>query len=72
MKILESASKICLLSMVAVLNVLALVAGIHGVLAGTFSDIEKTVLAAFVAQITFIFGFYFNSKGDETQPYGGK
>lgn len=71
-EIFTSASKIVLLSLVAVLAILALVAGIHAVISGTFNDAEKAILTAFTGAITFVFGFYFNSKGDPTLPNAGK
>lgn len=70
--ILQSASKLVLLYLVGILGILTLVAGIHGVLAGTFTDIEKGIITAFTGAITFVFGFYFNSKGDTTLPNAGK
>lgn len=70
--ITSSASKIVLLVLVGILSILALVAGIHAVLAGTFSDAEKAILTAFTGAVTFVFGFYFSSKGDPTLPNAGK
>jgi uncharacterized membrane protein YozB (DUF420 family) len=70
--IFSSASKLVLLALVATLVILALVAGIHSVLTGTFNDAEKAILTAFTAALTFVFGFYFNAKGDPTLPNAGK
>lgn len=70
--ILSSASKIVLLILVVVLAILALVAGVHAVLTGQFNDAEKNILTAFAAALTFVFGFYFNSKGDPNLPNAGK
>lgn len=70
--ILQSASKIVLLFLVGILGVLALIAGTHGILTGSFNDAEKAVLTAFTGAVTFIFGFYFNSKGDPALPNAGK
>ena len=70
--ITSSASKIVLLTLVGVLATLALVAGIHAVLTGQFNDAEKAILVAFTGSLTFVFGFYFNSKGDPTLPNAGK
>lgn len=71
-EIFSSASKIVLLALVVVLCVLALAAGIHAVITGTFNDAEKAILTAFTGAVTFVFGFYFNSKGDPTLPNAGK
>jgi len=71
-EIISSASKMVLLFLVVILGILALVAGIHSVLSGEFNDASKAILTAFTGAITFVFGFYFNSKGDTTLPYGGK
>lgn len=71
-EIMSSASKLVLLFLVAILGILALVAGTHAILAGTFSDAEKAILTAFTGAVTFVFGFYFNSKGDPTLPNAGK
>ena len=73
-KILESASKMVLLYLVFILGILALIAGTHSILAGQFDDAAKAILASFGGAITFVFGFYFNSKGDQNSnlPFGGK
>jgi len=70
--ITASASKLVLLSLVGVLCILAIVAGIHAVITGQFNDAEKAILVAFTGSITFVFGFYFNSKGDTNLPNAGK
>ena len=69
---MSSASKIVLLYLVAILGILALVAGTYSVVTGDFNDASKAVMASFGAAITFVFGFYFNSKGDPTLPNAGK
>jgi uncharacterized membrane protein HdeD (DUF308 family) len=71
-KIMSSASKLVLLYLVAILGVLALIAGVHAVITGTFNDAEKAILVAFTGAVTFVFGFYFNSKGDPSEPHDGK
>lgn len=63
--IIRSASKLVLLFLVGVLGVLAMVAGGHGVVAGTFNEAEKLILTTFAGAITFVFGFYFGYKGEE-------
>lgn len=68
----SSASKIVLLFLVFVLGVLALIAGYQSVMTGEFNDASKAILTAFTGALTFVFGFYFNSKGDPTKEYGGK
>lgn len=70
--IITSASKLVLITLVTVLAILSLVAGIHGVLTGQFNDIEKSILGSFGGALSFVFGFYFNTKGDPNMPYGGK
>lgn len=73
-EITKSASKLVLLYLVLILGILALVAGIYSVVTGDFSDASKNILTAFAGAITFVFGFYFNSKGDPNNPtnFGGK
>lgn len=70
--ILGSASKLVLLYLVLILGILGLVAGVHSVLTGQFNDSEKAILVAFTGAVTFVFGFYFNSKGDPNLPNAGK
>jgi hypothetical protein len=71
-EIFTSASKIVLLYLVLILGILALFAGAHAVWTGQFNDAEKAILASFGGAITFVFGFYFNSKGDPSLPNAGK
>lgn len=71
-KILESASKLVLIYLVFILGILALVAGVMSVWTGDFNDASKAIITAFAGAITFVFGFYFNSKGDTTLPGQGK
>lgn len=71
-RILESASKMVLLYLVAILGILALIAGGWSIITGEFNDASKQILVAFAGAITFVFGFYFNSKGDSTLPGQGK
>ena len=70
--IFQSASKIVLLFLVFILGVLALIAGIHSVLSGEFNDASKAIITSFGGALTFVFGFYFNSKGDQNLPNAGK
>lgn len=71
-KILESASKMVLLYLVAILGILALIAGGWSIITGEYNDASKAVIVAFSGAVTFVFGFYFNSKGDSNVPNGGK
>lgn len=72
MYILKSASKIVLLTLVAVLAILTLVGGVHDVLTGVFSEVTKVILLAFSSALTFVMGFYFGTKGETSLPYAGK
>lgn len=71
-EILSSASKLVLLFLVLILGILAMIAGYHSVMTGEFNDASKAILTAFTGAITFVFGFYFNSKGDPALPNAGK
>lgn len=71
-RIFESASKMVLLYLVFILGILALAAGGVSVWTGDFNDASKAILASFGGAITFVFGFYFNSKGDPNLPGQGK
>ena len=70
MEILKSASKIVLLLIVVALVLLALFAGVMGILRGTLDP--KELIALFGTALTFVLGFYFGNKGDNNLPYGGK
>lgn len=70
MEILKSASKIVLLLVVVALVILALFAGVAGILKGTLEP--KEIIALFGTALTFVLGFYFGNKGDSNLPYGGK
>ena len=63
--ITKSASKLVLLTLIGVVAVLSIIAGIHDVLAGQFSEVTKVILLAFTNALTFVLGFYFNYKGSE-------
>ncbi len=63
-KITTSASKLVLLYIVAILGILALVAGIFSVITNTFGEASKIVLGAFGVALNFVLGFYFGYKGD--------
>lgn len=71
-EITKSASKLVLLYIVAILGFLALFAGLWDVVHGQFSEVSKIILALFGGAVNFLFGFYFGSKGDSTQPMSGK
>jgi uncharacterized membrane protein len=62
--ITSSASKLVLLYIVAILGILALVAGVFSVVTNTFGEASKIVLAAFGVALNFVLGFYFGYKGD--------
>lgn len=70
-EITKSASKIVLLSVIAVLCILTLVAGIIGVVRGSLEQF-KDILSLFGSALSFVLGFYFNSKGDPNLPNAGK
>jgi steroid 5-alpha reductase family enzyme len=70
--ITSSASKLVLLFLVLVLGILALIAGYHSVMTGDYNDASKAILASFGGAIIYVFGFYFNSKGDSNLPNAGK
>ncbi len=70
--IFKSASKIVLLALVAVLGLLSIVAGVVSIVTDNFGEASKVILLAFGNALTFVFGFYFNSKGDPNQTFGGK
>lgn len=71
-KITSSATKLVLLSVMGVLDILALFAGLWGVVTGNMSETIKVILALFVSVVSFLMGYYFGSKGDPTQQHGGK
>lgn len=71
-KILESASKLVLLYLVGILGILSLVAGVWSMIQGNYSDAAKEVLSLFTNAMMFLFGFYFNNKGDTNVPNQGK
>lgn len=71
-KITGSASKLVLLSIIAVLNILSIVAGVYSVMTGTFSEAAKVILALFGTANSFVLGFYFGSKGEPSEPFAGK
>lgn len=70
--ITNSASKLVLLFIVAILGLLALFSGVWAVIHGTFGDMEKTIIGLFGTAVTFVLGFYFGSKGDPSLPASGK
>lgn len=63
--IVSSASKIVLLSLVAVLAVATLFSAVHDVLFGEFNEVTKIVLVAFSNALSMVFGFYFAYKGTD-------
>lgn len=71
-KITSSATKIVLLYIVAILGLLALLAGGWSIVSGTFSEAAKIILAAFGVALNLVLGFYFAYKGDSTEPFAGK
>lgn len=71
-KISTSASKLVLLYIVGILGVLTLIAGGFSVVTQTFGDASKVILTAFSGAVTFLFGFYFGSKGEPSEPFAGK
>jgi len=66
----KSASKLVLLYLTIILGILALAAGIIGLIKGTLDP--KELITIFAMNIALVLGYYFNSKGDPSQPYGGK
>lgn len=71
-KISTSASKIVLLYIVGILGVLTLIAGGYSVVTETYGDAAQVIITAFSGAVTFLFGFYFGSKGEPSEPYAGK
>lgn len=65
--ITSSASKLVLLSLIFVLNVIVLVAVIASIFQGDggFGDMEKLILAMFSNALSFVLGYYFNGKGNQ-------
>lgn len=70
--ITKSASKLVLLFIVAILGILSLAAGFYSIFTQTFGEAAKMIITAFTGAVTFLLGYYFGSKGDSNQPYGGK
>jgi hypothetical protein len=68
----KSAAKMVLLGLVGTLIVLSLVAGIYSILTGSYGDAAGIIMVAFSNALSFVLGFYFNTKGDASLPYGGK
>lgn len=66
--ITSSASKLVLLYIVAILGVLALMAGGYSIFTNTFGEASKIVLGAFGVALNFVLGFYFGYKGDINKP----
>lgn len=63
-KITQSASKLVLLYIIAILGLLALFAGAWSVATGTFGEAAKIILGSFGVALNFVLGFYFGYKGD--------
>lgn len=63
-KLFESASKLVLISLIAVLNLIVLIAVIGAIFKG-FGDMEKLILAMFSNALSFVLGYYFNTKGTQ-------
>ena len=60
MEILKSASKIVLLLVVIALVLLAIFAGVVGILKNTLEP--KEIIALFGTALTFVLGYYFGNK----------
>lgn len=71
-KIFSSASKIVLLYIVLILGILALFSGVWSVIHNDLNETTKLIFGLFASCVTFVMGFYFNSKGDPDEPYAGK
>jgi len=63
--ITKSASKMVLLSLIAVLNIIVLIVVVMSAFRGEFGDMDKLVLAMFSNALSFVLGYYFNGKGTQ-------
>ena len=61
----NSASKLVLLSLILVLNLIVLIVVAVSVWKGQFGDMEKLILAMFSNSLAFVLGYYFNGKGTQ-------
>jgi hypothetical protein len=68
--IIKSATKLVLLYLMFILGALSVFAGVWGIIKGTLEP--KEIITYFGSAVTFLLGYYFNSKGDTSQPFGGK
>lgn len=66
--IFSSATKLVLLYVVLILGVLTLVAGIHSVLSGEYTEIAKAIFTLFGAVVTYVMGYYFGRKEEAQAP----
>lgn len=64
--ITHSASKLVLLYIVAIIGILALIAGAYSILTNTFGEASKIILASFGTVLTLVLGYYFGYKGDNS------
>lgn len=70
--ITKSATKLVLLFLVGVLGLLTVFVVVWSVIHDNISDLTTAIFAAFSGIVGVVVGYYFNNKGDQSQPFGGK